>query len=152
MNSEGNFVSGKRKYVFCGDQQGIKLLSSVIERVKVEDLLHEIFLIEREAEWSELSKFLKDQKMGTYLYVGLPNTHLLQAKLIAETIGFSDEETQYIGYGKQVIRIFCCRCHGINETTSTVEEMICRQCGLELSVSDHYSVHHNAVLGYVAKL
>jgi dimethylamine monooxygenase subunit C len=152
MNGEANFVPGKRKYVFCGDLQGIKLLSSVVERVKEEGLLHEIFLMEGEAEWSQLSNFLKDQKMGTYLYIGLRNDQLSQAKKVAEFTGFTDEESQYIGYGERVIRIFCCRCHGINETTSTVEEMICKHCGLELSVSDHYSDHHNAVLGYVAKL
>lgn len=152
MNGEVNFVPGKRKYIFCGDQQGIKLLSSVIERVKEEELLHEIFLIEVEAEWSELSKFLKGQKMGTYLYVAMSNDQLQQAKLVAEFIGFSDEEAQYIGYGEKIIRVYCCRCQGINETTNTVEKMICRHCGLELSVSDHYSVFHNAVLGYVAKL
>jgi dimethylamine monooxygenase subunit C len=152
MNNEVDFVPGKRKYVFCGDQQGMKLLSNVIEQVKEEELLHEIFLIEGEEELSQLSKFFKYQKMGTYLYVGLPNDQLLQAKLVAEATGFSDEEAQYIGHGEKVIRIFCCRCHGINETKNTVEENICRQCGLKLSVSDHYSVFHNAVLGYVAKL
>jgi dimethylamine monooxygenase subunit C len=152
MNSEGNFVPGKRKYVFCGDQQGIKLLSSVIERVKIEELLHEIFLIEGGAEWSQLSKYLRDQKMGTYLYVGLTNNQLLQAKLVVENIGFSDEEAQYIGYGEKVTRIFCCRCHGINGMINAKEEILCEHCGLELSVSDHYSVFHNAVLGYVAKL
>jgi dimethylamine monooxygenase subunit C len=152
MSAEANFVPGKRKYVFCGDQQGIKLLSSVIERVKKEGLSHEVFLIEGKVEGSQLSKYLKDQKMGTYLYLCLPNDQLQQAKLVAVFTGFSDEEAQYIGYGEKVTRVYCCRCHGINETTSTVEEMICRQCGLELSVSDHYSVHHNAVLGYVAKL
>lgn len=152
MNNEVDFVPGKRKYVFCGDQQGMKLLSNVIEQVKEEGLLHEIFLIEGEAEWSQLSEFLKDQKMGTFLYLGLANDQLLQAKLVAETTGFSEEEAQYIGHGEKVFRIFCCRCHGINETTNTVEEIICRQCGLKLSVSDHYSIFHNAVLGYVAKL
>jgi dimethylamine monooxygenase subunit C len=152
MNSEVDFVPGKRKYVFCGDQQGMKLLSSLIEQVKEEGLLHEVFLIAGDGELSQLSKFLKDQKMGTYLYLGLPNDQLLEAKLVAESTGFSDEEAQSIGYGEKVIRIFCCRCHGINETKNNVEEMICRQCGLELSVSDHYSVYHNAVLGYVAKL
>jgi dimethylamine monooxygenase subunit C len=152
MNSEGDFVPGKRKYVFCGDQQGMKLLSRVIEQVKEKGLLHEIFLMEGELELSQLHNFLKDQKMGTYLYVGLPNDQLLQSQLVAETSGFSDQEAQYIGYGENVMRIFCCRCHGINETKKFVEEMICRHCGLVLSVSDHYSVYHNAVLGYVAKL
>ncbi|MFE1245894.1 dimethylamine monooxygenase subunit DmmA family protein [Fictibacillus sp. NPDC058756] len=152
MSSEAIFVPGKRKYAFCGDQHGLMLFSSVIERVKEEELLHEIFLIEGEPEWSQLSKYLKDQKMGTYLYVGLPNDQLLQAKLVSEAMGFSDEEAQYIGYGEKVMRVYCCRCHGINEMKNAEEEILCNHCGLELSVSDHYSVYHNAVLGYVAKL
>lgn len=152
MSVEGNFVPGKRKYLFCGDQQGLKLLSSVIERVKEDGLLHEVFSTKGEVDCVHLSEFLKDQKMGTYLYMALPYHQLQQAKKIAEDIGFSDEEAQYIGYGEKLIRIFCCRCHGINEIKSDKEEILCNQCGLELSVSDHYSVYHNAVLGYVAKL
>jgi dimethylamine monooxygenase subunit C len=152
MSGEANFVPGKRKYVFCGDQQGIKLLSSVIERVKEEGLLHEVFLFEGNVEGSHLSKYLKGQKMGTYLYVVLPNDQLQQAKLVAEVTGFSDEEAQYIGYGEKVTRVYCCRCHGINEMKIAEIEILCDHCGLELSVSDHYSVFHNAVLGYVAKL
>jgi dimethylamine monooxygenase subunit C len=152
MSGEAVFVSGKRKYVFCGDQQGIKILSSLIERVKEEELLLEIFLIEGGTEWSQLSKFLKDQKMGTYLYVALPNDQLQKAKLVSEATGFSYEETQYIGHGEKVMRVYCCRCHGINELKNAEEEIMCDYCGLELTVSDHYSVFHNAVLGYVAKL
>ncbi|WP_226537094.1 dimethylamine monooxygenase subunit DmmA family protein [Fictibacillus halophilus] len=152
MSSEAVFVSGKRKYVFCGDQQGIKILSSLIERVKEEELLLEIFLIEGGTEWSQLSKFLKDQKMGTYLYVVLPNEYIQKAEEVAEATGFSDEEAQYIGYGEKVTRVYCCRCHGIKEMKNAEEETLCEHCGLELSVSDHYSVYHNAVLGYVAKL
>jgi dimethylamine monooxygenase subunit C len=151
MTSEAIFVPGKRKYVFCGDQHGLKLLSNVIERVKEEDLSHDLFLFTGNQE-SQLSKFLINQKMGTYLYMALPVDQLQQAKKIAEDIGFSEEEMQFIGYGEKVIRVFCCRCHGINEIRNYEEEIICNQCGLELSVSDHYSVFHNAVLGYVAKL
>jgi dimethylamine monooxygenase subunit C len=152
MISEAVFVPGKRKYVFCGDQHGMRLLSGVIEQVKGEGLSHDFFLIAGEQDWSQLSKFFKGQKMGTYLYVALPNDQLQQAEMVAEETGFSDEEVQYIGYGEKVIRIFCCRCHGINEAKNFEREILCNQCGLELSVSDHYSVYHNAVLGYVAKI
>jgi dimethylamine monooxygenase subunit C len=149
---EAIFVPGKRKYLFCGDNNGINLLSQLIERVIEEGLLYDRFLITSDKELFQLSKFLKKQKMGTYLYAALPNNQLIQAKKLAEDIGFSEEEMQFIGYGKNVIRIFCCRCHGINELRNYEEEFLCVQCGLELSVSDHYSVFHNAVLGYVAKL
>jgi dimethylamine monooxygenase subunit C len=146
------FVSGKRKYLFCGTQEGMKQLFAVIERVKEEGHPYEIVVIDDIQESLQLSDFLKKQKMGTYLYVALSHTELKRVEKTAEEAGFTEEETQFIGYGEELKRIFCCRCHGINEAKNFEREILCNQCGLELSVSDHYSVYHNAVLGYVAKL
>ncbi|MCM3719906.1 hypothetical protein [Fictibacillus phosphorivorans] len=152
MTLNAGFVPGKRKYVICGDQEGLKQLSCLIERIKEEGLLHEIFVWEGHVEDSQLSNYLMDQKMGTYLYVAVPHRQLQKVKRVVEVTGLTDEEARYIGYGEKVIRVFCCRCHEVNEVTSHLKEIKCHQCKLELSVSDHYSVYHNAVLGYVAKL
>ncbi|MFD1359856.1 dimethylamine monooxygenase subunit DmmA family protein [Fictibacillus halophilus] len=150
--TEAVFVPGKRKYVFCSDQEGMKLLFNVIEQVKEEGRPYEIFKIEENQDCLELGELLKKQKMGTHLYVALPYAGLEKVRKTAEEIGFTEEETQYIGYGKKVKRIFCCRCHGMNETADVQADILCSQCGLELSISDHYSVFHNAFLGYVSKL
>jgi dimethylamine monooxygenase subunit C len=152
MSSEAVFVTGKRKYVFCADQHGMQFLFGIFERVKEDELPLESFLFEEKRDWQQLYHYLKQQKMGTYLYVSLPQTELQQAKGVIEEVGFSEEEVQFIGYGKKAVRIFCCRCHQMNETNEGLAEILCSKCGLELSVSDHYSVFHHAFLGYVSKL
>ncbi|MBY6038168.1 hypothetical protein KUV80_16025 [Fictibacillus nanhaiensis] len=152
MNKEAVFIPHKRKYLFCADQQGMKLLSDVIEQVKRSECSYDLFVFEGDPDWKPFFNFLKKQKMGTYLYVALNNQVLGHAQTLAEEIGFSAEEAQYVVYGEVVRKIFCCRCHGINEAKEKEIEITCEQCGLVLSISDHYSTHHHAFLGYVAKL
>jgi hypothetical protein len=151
MSSEAVYIPSKRKYVFCADQEGLKFLLNIMEQVKGNALPHDIFLFDGR-DLSHLAEFLSKQKMGTYLYMALPHAELQKMKKIVEDIGFLDEEMQLIGFGKKRIRIFCCRCQGINEMTEERAEITCNKCRIELSLSDHYSVFHDAYLGYVAKL
>ncbi|MFG6495804.1 dimethylamine monooxygenase subunit DmmA family protein [Fictibacillus sp. UD] len=151
MKNEAVFINGKRKYIFCGDDQGLKLLSSVMEKVNEEGLTHERFILS-DLKMSLLEDFLKSQKMGTFLYVALPSSELQQFRKPIEDIGYSEEDVQYIGYGEREIPVFCCRCHEINTSNKELKRLYCHRCGLELEVSDHYSAMHDAFLGYVAKL
>lgn len=151
MNSEALFINGKRKYIFCGDDQGLKLLSSVMEKVIEEGLIHERFLLS-DRKMPLLEDFLRSQKMGTFLYLAIPFSELQRFRTAIEDIGYSDEEVQYIGYGEKIISLFCCRCHEINKTKHEQKRLFCQGCGLDLEVSDHYSDLHDAFLGYVAKL
>ncbi|WNB91714.1 dimethylamine monooxygenase subunit DmmA family protein [Bacillus sp. NEB1478] len=148
MTHDGVFIGNKRKYLFCADQQGMKLLSDVMEQASEK----EIFRFEDERDWTEFTSFLEKQKIGTYLYVSLPPNDLSQARKLSEDAGFSEGDAQFIGYGEKVVRVFCCRCHGINKKVDKQLEIFCQHCGLELSISDHYSKTHDAYLGYVAKL
>ncbi|MFC3884478.1 dimethylamine monooxygenase subunit DmmA family protein [Bacillus songklensis] len=171
LNQESNliqkatFISGKRKYLFCADQKGMSILTPIIERVIEEKLSFELLFMgenhEKELPPADLSKWLSQQKMGSYLYLAGPWNMLKSIKRLAEEIGFSDEEAQFVGYGVQQMNVFCCRCHGITEMeiqeTSQQEkkikpEIMCRHCDLLLVVSDHYSSLRDAYLGYVAKL
>ncbi|MGG3468644.1 dimethylamine monooxygenase subunit DmmA family protein [Neobacillus pocheonensis] len=143
-----SFVPGKRKYLFCADKQGMEILQPVIDLVIEKKLPFELFSIEHPVfEW------LSKQKMGSFLYVAMEWDKLHAMKQLAEEVGFSAEEMQYIGYGGQSENVFCCRCHGITETIWQEKlEINCRHCDLLLEVSDHYSSLKNAYLGYVAKL
>jgi dimethylamine monooxygenase subunit C len=148
MSDEITLVSGKRKYLFYADQIGMQILQPVIGKVKVLMLTYEMAF---EGE-HDLSMWLIEQKMGSYLYVAAPWSNLKSIKLLAEDIGFSAEEAHYIGYGDRRINVFCCRCHGLTESDGTVAEIICRHCQLLLEVSDHYSSLREAYLGYVARI
>lgn len=148
MSDQIKLVRGKQKYLFYTDQRGFEFLLPVIEMVKELMLPYElVFEGER-----DLSEWLTSQKMGTYLYGALEWSKLSSIKVLAEDIGFSVEEAQYMGYGNRRINVFCCRCHGLTEVDSGVEKVNCIHCQLLLEVSEHYSSLREAYLGYVAKL
>lgn len=149
MSIEAVFIEGKRKYIFCSDEHGLRVLSSVFEHVKKEKLAYEWYPFSAEKREC-LEEFLSKQKMGTFLYVVLPYSELHTVQRMAKRIGFSSDETQYIGYGEKWISIFCCRCHELNRAEEKQTELTCHQCRLKLEVSDHYSEFHHAFLGYPA--
>jgi dimethylamine monooxygenase subunit C len=148
MSDEITLIPGKRKYLFYADQMGMEILQPVIRMVKEQKLTYEL-VFEGDLDFS---MWLGEQKMGSYLYVAAPWINLTSIKLLAEDIGFSAEDAQYIGYGERRINVFCCRCHGLTEIEGTAVEITCRHCQLLLEVSDHYSSIREAYLGYVARL
>ncbi|MDN4075062.1 dimethylamine monooxygenase subunit DmmA family protein [Fictibacillus terranigra] len=144
------FVPGKRKYLICGDPSGINLVQPIIQNIMEQHLSFEVMEIKDE---EKVRNWLDHQKMGCYLYVSAAWPEIERLKNITEDIGFSEEEVQFLGRGEQMIKVFCCRCHGLTELArSDASEITCSQCGLLLSVSDHYSSLRKAYLGYVAKL
>ncbi|MFC7373493.1 hypothetical protein ACFQPF_17770 [Fictibacillus iocasae] len=122
------------KKIVITDEQGITVL-------------RHIFQHSMSVEWlpldDSLGETLSQQKMGTTLHVALPWKQLKKVRKAAEAAGFSDEHSEYIGYGEKEQRVFCCRCHAIG--TSDVQ---CASCGLILDLSDHYSTLHDAYLAY----
>lgn len=151
MNENITHVPRKRHYLFCADEEGMKLLQPLIDAVKEGDTSYEIQIVK---EWNPayFMKWFSLQKMGSYLYVAAEWNTLKNLKQLAEDVGYSEEEAQYIGYGKQQIKVFCCRCHGISVLEKGQPERNCDHCGLLLEVSDHYSQLRDAFLGYVANL
>lgn len=153
-----NFVPGKRKYLICVDQQGHKLLSPIIENLVENNHSFELIFIGGNTQETNLKKWLAEQRMGSYLYAALNWEQLRILKKLAYEACYSEEESQFIGYGTQSINVFCCRCHGmtpveVEEISGFVNaEIMCDHCRLLLSVSDHYSSLREAYLGYVAKI
>lgn len=143
------FVPGKRKYLFLGDEEGMKRLSPTIQRVKKDDYPNESVLLDEKGA-TDISHWLEDQKMGSYLYIAMEWKKLTYFKKMAEAHGFSGEETQYIGHGVRFILVFCSKCHQKMEVNGEPISQIttCPHCHLTLSVSTHYSSLHEAYLGY----
>ncbi|MEO2077911.1 MAG: hypothetical protein ABGX20_21505 [Bacillus sp. (in: firmicutes)] len=152
MSEKIKFVTGKRHYLFCADEEGMKLLQPLIDVVKDGNISYEIQSIKEEWDPTHFSKWVSRQKMGCFLYAATAWNTLKKLKQLAEEAGFSEEETQYIGCGKQLIKVFCCRCHGLSILEKGQPERTCDHCELLLEVSDHYSPLRDAFLGYVAKL
>ncbi|RLQ93825.1 hypothetical protein [Falsibacillus albus] len=153
MNKKApSFISGKRKYIVCGDEKGIHMLTPIIQTILREGYLHELVEIGENASPDDLIDMLGRQKMGTYLYLCLSWGKLNALKDRVRQIGFSDEEAQFHGHGEKDINVFCCRCHGITTVgESGVESGVaCKTCQLILDVSDHYAPLKDAYLGYPA--
>ncbi|MEG9295480.1 hypothetical protein V6B33_03380 [Mangrovibacillus sp. Mu-81] len=146
------FLPGKRKYLFCGDKEGMSYLEPVILAVKAQNGEFETGFVEIKKS-PELEMWLRSQKMGSYLYVSVCWDRYKEIKALAESIGFTEEEAQFMGHGEKIVNIFCSRCHGmtrIRESESTLE-LKCTHCKLILVISDHYSLLRDAYLGYAAK-
>jgi dimethylamine monooxygenase subunit C len=152
MSENITLVPEKRYYLFCADEEGIKLLQPLIDVVKDRNISYEIQIVKDNWSNTLFSEWLSMQKMGSFLYVSAEWNTLKKLKQLAEDAGFSEEEAKYIGYGKEQIKVFCCRCHGISVLEKGKPERNCDHCGLLLEVSDHYSKLRDAFLGYVAKL
>lgn len=152
MSEKIKFVTGKCHYLFCADEEGMKLLQPLIDVVKDGNISYEIQSIKDDWDPTHFSKWVSRQKMGCFLYAATAWNTLQKLKQMAEEVGFSEEEAQYIGCGKQQIKVFCCRCHGLSILEKGQPERTCDHCELLLEVSDHYSPLRDAFLGYVAKL
>ena len=144
------FVTGKRRYLFCGDHKGLERLTPIIKKVMKENVSFEVVFL-GEKEETDISMWMRNQKMGTFLYIAVEWRKLENFKHLAVECGFSEEETQFIGHGVRMIDVFCCKCHqktkirgeGLGKLHTT-----CSHCHLKLSVSDHYSPLRGSYLGY----
>lgn len=148
---KATFVLGKRKYLFCADEKGLAILQSIINQVIDKNLSFEVVFI-GEVQVTDLVVWLSGQRMGSYLYIAAHWNQLKAIKQLAEEIGFSEEEAQYIGYGEKEKYLFCCRCQGITKLDAQNREQVevnCIHCDLLLEISDHYSRLRDAYLGYV---
>lgn len=93
---------------------------------------------------------LRKQLIGTRLFISGQWTMVEQIKQMAYNAGFSDEEIQFRGIGKQNDKIFCVRCYQVNNRNDIDEqEPVCEYCQTALDISRHYSKRLNAYLGYV---
>ncbi len=136
-------------YLFCGDKEGINRLQPIINEVIDRNLPFESV----EVESTELDTWLHRQKMGSYLYVSASWGQVRDIKVLAENIGFTEEEAQYIGRGERIMNVFCCRCHGLTpaQESKSNRHISCSHCQLPLAISDHYSSLRDAFLGYAAE-
>lgn len=146
-----SFVPSKRKYLFCGDRVGMGILEPVMKIVDKEHLPSQFVLVE-DKEKADISCWLKNQKMGSYLYIAVEWSRLPDLKRMAEVSGFSDDEAQYIGHGVRFINVYCCKCQKKTKVNGELPDAftICPHCHLKLSVSDHYSKRMESYLGYPA--
>jgi dimethylamine monooxygenase subunit C len=137
-------------YLFCGDKEGINRLQPIIKEMIDQKLPWE----SRELESTELTSWLGRQKMGSYLYVCVSWKRIRDLKLLAENIGFTEEESQYIGHGDRSVNMFCCRCHGVTPIpeSQSKHRINCSHCQIMLTISDHYSLLRDAYLGYTAEI
>ncbi|MBT2680299.1 hypothetical protein J7E38_14895 [Bacillus sp. ISL-35] len=145
--SSFKIVSGKRKFLFCTDSEGAGDFYDLLQRALSEKIPFD-FHIFTEGQESMLKNWFSTQKMGTYLYISGSAEFIKMVKELAFGAGFSEQEIQTAMRGFLPKKLICCTCHGENEAGEN-KFVICRLCGQELEVSDHYSRRLDAYLGYV---
>lgn len=142
--SDLKFIPGKRHYLLYADKKGFSYLRPIVDELIESNLPFE--LIFNEDRENAVVERLSGQKMGCYLYAAGHSNMIERLNQIAGDIGFSAEEMQLMVTSGERISVFCSRCHTIQQAKES--EMTCKHCGLELSVSGHYSSYHKAYLGY----
>ncbi|HET7628090.1 MAG TPA: dimethylamine monooxygenase subunit DmmA family protein [Bacillales bacterium] len=140
MNFE--FAANKRLYLLFGDEAGRKMLQEIEKTLAEKELP-----FERHYGRSDAAQWLSQQKMGSYLYGAGRSDWVDQMKRLAENAGFSEEEMQWLTVGAENKQVFCSGCHAVQRAGSR-RRLACANCGLPLSVSEHYSTFHRAYLGY----
>jgi dimethylamine monooxygenase subunit C len=147
--SESSFkiVSGKRKFLFCTDSGGAGDFYDLLQQALSEKIPFD-FHIFAEGQEPMLKTWFCTQKMGTYLYISGSAEFVKMVKELAFETGFSEQEIQTATKVFLPKKLICCTCHGENEAWEN-QIVICRLCGQELEVSDHYSRRLDAYLGYV---
>ncbi|MCA1321490.1 hypothetical protein LC085_16410 [Bacillus tianshenii] len=147
-----NYAPNKRHYFFCVDEAGLSEIAEVMMHVQSDQASYELFQVvgvEDITVWrTEIEERLYNQKMGTYLYVAASWDKLNVIKRIAIDIGFTEEEAQYHGIGEQEKAVFCGRCHGVTRVKSDLINIECLECGISITISNHFSRKKGAYLGY----
>jgi hypothetical protein len=102
----------------------------------------------KDCKSAQLLDYLKNQRIGTKIYISASWNVARKLETAAETAGFSPEEIQVHGYGPEYQQVFCVSCYTIHPIDGQ-KTMICNNCKKTISVSNHYSRRLDAVLGYL---
>lgn len=100
------------------------------------------------ASENEIYTLLSSQKMGTFLYIAGLTQKVANLQRIALDAGFSDSEMEVIFLGEAEKQIFCAGCQDIFKVDPKLTQITCQNCGLLLTITDHYSPRLACYLGY----
>jgi hypothetical protein len=94
-----------------------------------------------------LTRILREQKMGTHLYLSGQWKTMETMYTLAVTAGFGEEEIQVIPADRMERSVFCPKCYSL---TAVQDEQVtrCSYCGVMLNISTHYSRVRRGYLGY----
>lgn len=140
-----SLILKKRLYLLYADEVGAERIQELKKMLEDNGLPYEFQCKEKGFE-----EWLAGQKMGSYLYGAVHSNKINKLKQIAKNAGFSEEEMQWVGIGCANKQVFCSKCHTI-QASGNQNQVICQNCGLPLDITDHYSFHHQAYLGYPAE-
>ncbi|WP_408010658.1 hypothetical protein ACJROX_10245 [Pseudalkalibacillus sp. A8] len=113
-----------------------------------ENITVEIKLLDPPVDRMEIDRMLEAMPLGAMVIIFTAGETRQLIRQAANTAGFSDEDIRIERMDTGNYRIFCSKCHLINDTASLEKSLICKKCGQHLEPSDHYSRYHDSYLGY----
>ncbi|MCQ6281199.1 dimethylamine monooxygenase subunit DmmA family protein [Bacillus sp. EB600] len=99
-------------------------------------------------ENEKIHAIFKEQKIGTKIFISGPWSMIYHIKDIANTVGFTDDEIQYNGFGQKDHKVYCVKCYSYNKMSNN-KVITCEHCKVVLDVSNHFSKRLEAYLGYI---
>lgn len=96
---------------------------------------------------NEVLSLLSSQTMGTFLYIAGSPEMVESLQRLAIEAGFTDSEMEVFRFGDINRMVFCAGCQVIFDVP-LVPQVTCQNCGLLLTITDHFSPRLRAYLGY----
>ncbi len=98
------------------------------------------------AMFDALGARLQTETMGLRLYAAGDEAFLWDVFGVASAAGLGRQEVRLSHVGEPARRVYCIHCATMNEGVRT-DLVVCRGCGLRLSVRDHFSRRLSAFMG-----
>lgn len=123
-------------------------ISEFLAEMEQKDIAHELY---ESSDLETMAAFLKQQKMGTQLYIVAtwdPAEIIFEAAIIA---GFTEDEIETKIIGEKKRYVYCMKCFERSEVHVEDKEVQCPTCSAMLEVGPFYSKVRKGNIGYPFK-
>ncbi|WP_134704565.1 dimethylamine monooxygenase subunit DmmA family protein [Ammoniphilus sp. YIM 78166] len=138
--------NAKKILVFLEDIQLVEQ-ARALDELAMKTMETHIF-IKSSISMSDVSNILKQQLIGTHLFICGTWPFIQEIKEKAYLAGFSEDELHYEVMGPRKEKAFCVKCYSYNPRQQE-DKISCRNCQTSLLISNHYSRRLDAYLGYI---
>lgn len=122
--------------------------SEFLEEMKQKNLEYEL---QEASDIEIMAESLKNEKMGTQLYIVSTWDTAMDIFEAAVIAGFTEDEIETMIIGEKKRYVYCMKCFDKHEVNTRVKETQCPSCEIMLEVGPFYSKVHKGNIGYPFK-